>query len=344
MGGLRGLASTVVAVLLVVLVVILAVLASLSRRPAPAASGGGRAQARGPPDEKVVDWDGPAPCLPARAVAEALRGVRAAIRGFGPATPAERAELDALAARLSKKHGVSLSGAQLAAVRDMEVSTAARHSGLRAQRYGAEIAKAFAAGDGVLAISARLRIAPLAVLRQVLVEGGTPEAQVRDLVANPARLPPRLAAEAPAVFEADIGSRLNADRTKAQSQAYEDAVGAHLRRLGVEFQTEGDLRDAHERAVARGESPPPLLTPDFLLPRPVRIRVDGTVSRPIAWLDAKNYPAVDSKLVMGGLARQAAKYTTRFGPGAFVFSGGVMCGSKTGQLGVLVLDGSHLAP
>jgi hypothetical protein len=345
MRGLSGRAAVIVAVVLVILAVVLTLLIGCGRGPR-VVGGEGRAKLQsGAPSP--VDWGGARACIPAAAAKDALREVRAATRGFGPATPAERAALDALAARLSEKHGVALRGDQLAAIRDMEVSTAARHSGLRAQRHGAAIAKAHAAGDSVLEISARLGIAPLAVLRQVLVEGGASETQVREMVADPARLPPRLAAEAAAAFEADIGSRLNADRTKARSQAYEDAVGEHLRRLGVEFRTENDLREAHARAVARGEAPPPLLTPDFVFPRPVRIRAPGGDAREIWWLDAKNYTLYGSKLVTGSLARQAEKYAKRFGPGAMVFSGGLACGvgvlpKGAGGTPPLLLDGAHI--
>ncbi len=143
-----------------------------------------------------------------------------------------------------------------------------------------------------------------------------------------------VAREAPAVFEADLGSRLNADRIRAKSAAYEDAVGAHLRARGLGFKTENDLRAEH---AARRDTTP-LMTPDFLFTQPVTI--DG---RRVAWLDAKDFMAYDGKLVAKSLARQAAKYTARFGPGAFVFSGGLMCDSKTARLGALVLDGSHIA-
>jgi hypothetical protein len=167
----------------------------------------------------------------------------------------------------------------------------------------------------------------MAVLRAVL---GPARARA---AGDPARLPPRLAREAPAIYAADEGSRPNADRVRAEAQAYEDAVGARLRARGLAFETEDDLR---ARAAPAGQ---PLLTPDFLFREPVAI--DG---RRVAWLDAKNYGVFDSPLVMASLRKQAAKYAARFGPGAFVFSGGVMCDSKTARLGALVLDGSHIQP
>ena len=155
------------------------------------------------------------------------------------------------------------------------------------------------------------------------------------MIADPTQLPARLAREAQAIFEADLGSRLNADKIRARSQAYEDALGAHLRRLGLEFQTEDDLRRAHE--ASDGQSP--LLTPDFLLSAPVRI--DG---KTVHWIDAKDYPMYGSRLVARSLASQAAKYTGAFGPGAMVFSGGLMCDVRVsaGLASPLLLDGSHV--
>jgi hypothetical protein len=315
--------TALVAVVLIILVLLLAV---LMRRPGVRAvrQGGGEAAT-------AVTWDGPTTCYPARMVAESLRLVRA-IPGFGPVSPAQHAELAAAATRLSQKYGVQLRASQLASMRNLEIAQIAQRSGTRALRLGEEIAAAVRAGEPILAIADRHKLPPLTVLRQALSEEGYGPAQIRDVLANPERLPARLAAEAPAIFEADLGSRLNAARIKEKSQAYEDAVGAHLHALGLSFQTEEDLR--REQVAATGA---PVITPDFLFTRPVAIN-----GHPIVWLDAKDYPAIDSGLVRASLAKQAAKYTARFGPGAFVYSGGVMCDSKTARLGPLLLDGSHI--
>lgn len=309
--------------LLLLVLVLAAVAAGLSRRPAGARTGGAASAA----SAASIAWDGPETCYPPRLVAECLRAVGAGRTGYGPAGPGLRAELAAAAEKLSAAHGVRVTAGQLEAIRNLEVGAAAGRAAARAAALAPALAREHAAGDGVLAIAARHRLPPLAVLRQLLAAGGLSKAQARAALADPARLPPRLAAEAPAVLEADLGSRLNADRIKAESQAYEERVGAHLRRLGLRFQTEDDLRAAG--------SP---LTPDFALEGPVTI-----AGQPVYWVDAKNYPAIDSPLVAASLEKQARKYTAHYGPGAFVFSGGVMCGSRAARLGALALDGSHLA-
>jgi hypothetical protein len=322
-----------VAVTLIVLVVLAALVTRsvpCGRVSDPAASDPASDQALGGPrrggaaeGHREVQWDGPAPgCYPKEMVAEGLKFVRNLIREsrrFGPARAEDREKLAAEASRLSRKYDVAVSGSRLVAIRDMEVALESQAGGVRALRYGAEMLAASRAGEPVVAIAERLRVPPVAALRQILLELGHSAAAVRAMIADSAQMPPRLAREAPAVFEADLGSRLNADRIRARSQAYEDALGAHLRRLGLRFQTEEALRRAHRASGSQG----PLLTPDYLLDEPVLI--DGS---PVHWIDAKDYPMYGSRLVARSLASQAAKYTAAFGPGAMVFSGGVMCNAR----------------
>lgn len=313
------------AALFIILVVALAFLLR-ARSRATQARGFAQRETRGGAAQAALRWEGPRACYPPAMIAEGLRAVRR-LPGYGPVNEAGRRQLAAEAARLGAKYGRPFGAPQLEAMRRTEVALAAQRRGGQAARLGGALAAAHAAGESVLALAARHDLPPLAVLRAILAEGGRSPAQVRAAVADPALLPPALAREAPAIHAADEGSRQNAERVRAEAQAYEDAVGAHLRARGLDFETEEDLR-------ARGVP----LTPDFLFRAPVLI--DG---RPVRWLDAKNYGAFDSPLTLKGLKKQAAKYTARFGPGAMVFGGGVMCGSKTARLGALVLDGTHLS-
>lgn len=260
-------------------------------------------------------------------VKECLRAVRA-VRGFGPTGPGDRAALGEEAARISAKYGAPVSGAQLETLRIQEVSLAARSAGVRAQRVGEELIAGFRSGESVQALADRHGLPPLAALRQILIEMGHDAPRVKAMLADPSSLPPRLAAEAPALFENDLGSRPHMEALRAAAQGFEDHVGSRLKGLGLDFETEADLRGK----ARPGE---PLLTPDFLLKEAATI--DG---RQVFWLDAKNYPAVDGPLIMPSLIRQVKKYTTRFGPGALVFNGGILCGSETARLGALVLDGA----
>ena len=331
-------AAAILAVVLIVAIVVFALVRWRGRGVGAAAGllaagavGGARGRSDAGKGAPPVRWDGPAGCYPPALVAGCLRYVRA-MPGFGPVTEAERARLAGLAAELAERHKVAPGVEQLVSMRRMEAGLASQRSGARALQRGEAIAAEYHAGDPVLAIAARHRLPPLAVLRQVLLESGLSAAQVRDAIAEPSRLPPRLAAEAPAIAAADIGSRQNAEAVRAEAQAYEDAVGAHLRALGLDFDTEADIR---ARPTAAGDPP---LTPDFLIRGPPAM-ING---RRVHWLDAKNYPALDSPLVMRSLRKQVKKYTARLGEGALIFNGGTTCGSETSRLGALVLDGSHI--
>ena len=325
---MQWLVAVILVILLVLAAAVVAAAAAHSRaRGARAALGGGNAVAR---------WDGPATCYPKAMVAECMRLVHGSAGGrFGPAGPREAMNLAAEARRLSRKYGVPLGGGALLAMRDMEVALTAQAGGARARAHGAAMLAASRGGEPVVAIAERFRTPPMAALRQILLELGHSATAVQKMVADPeALMPTRLAREAEAIAEADLGSRLNAGRIRARSQAYEDALGAHLRRrLGLRFRTESDLRLAPDPRA-------PLLTPDFLLSEPVLI-----AGQEVHWVDAKDYPMYGSRLVARSLAQQAAKYTAAFGPGAMVFSGGVMCGAAAKSnlaVPLLLLDGSHV--
>lgn len=335
-----------VAIVLIILVVLAALVAPRSDVAARVGGAGPRPQCLH--DSREIKWDGPADCYPKDMVTACQKFVRNMIREsrrFGPVSAEESDKLAAEARRLSRKYGVPVSGGQLVAMRNMEVALESQSGGARALRYGPEMLAASRGGESVVAIAERLRLPPMAALRQILLEEGYGAAAVRAMIADPTQLPARLAREAQAIFEADLGSRLNADKIRARSQAYEDALGAHLRRLGLRFQTEDDLRRAHE--ASDGQSP--LLTPDFLLSEPVRIfGPEGLDGKTVHWIDAKDYPMYGSRLVARSLASQAAKYTGAFGPGAMVFSGGLMCDArvlpKSAGDPPLLLDGSHVSP
>jgi hypothetical protein len=209
----------------------------------------------------------------------------------------------------------------------MEAALAAQRAGVLAQRYGRKILESHRAGKSVIEIAQQRRLPPVAVLRQILIETGHNAADVRRMLQTPSTLPAPLSTQADKIFEADLGSRVNAERIQAAATAYEDALGARLHALGVEFTTERDARNSPQQ--------PNALTPDFLLTQPVIIN-----GRVVYWIDAKNYPMYGGRLVAKGLIRQAQKYTEAFGPGAFVFSGGILCGASVPPALPLLLDGS----
>lgn len=321
---------------LVLLVLAVAALLGASLTRATEAFAAGLPEApRGAGGPYILGGAGPwplAPCAPPAVFREARAFLRG-LPGFGPATPAELEAVAAFAREASRRHGFPLAPRALLQLRTMELATEAQRSGVRALRAGPELASGREKKVRVVELARRLRLPPVAALRSLLVEAGFPEGEVRAMVADPRRLPADLAAEAAEIFEADLGSRAHAGRIRAEAQAFEDRVEAALRAAfpGAGLATEADLRRAPD---PRG----PTLTPDFLFAAPVAVG-----GRRVGWVDAKNYPLADQPLVLKSLEKQAAKYTKAFGPGAFVFAGGVVCGSRLARRAdLLLLDGSHL--
>lgn len=296
------------------------------RRAGGAVRTGGASQ----PDGVRIEWAAPQECYPAAAIAECLAAARG-LAGFGPVSPEERETLAAAASKIGKKHSVNIGVDALVSMRTMEAALASQRAGVLAQRHGDKILAKHRAGVPILEIAKHWRLPPVATLRQVLIELGNSAADVRRLLQEPSSLPGALSSQAAAVFEADLGSRENSDRIQAAATAYEEELGARLRGLGVEFATERDIRAGWNKPGAVQNT----LTPDFLLTRPITIN-----GKAVHWIDAKNYPMYGSRLVAKGLSRQAQKYTEAFGPGAFVFSGGVLCGARVPPASPLLLDGS----
>jgi hypothetical protein len=316
-------------ILTTVLVLVLVIALALAVR-----IGDERSTTGGSLDEPLrITWETDAVCHPSRLVTAAIKIVRE-LPGFGPVTDHERTVLAAGAARLSKQYSATITGPQMESIRNMEVALATQRSGIRAQRVGDELAGANRRGEPVLAIAAQHKLPPMSVLRQILIEDGRSASEVRAMISDPAKLPEKLRHEADAIFKADMGSRYNAMRVRANAATYEEELAKYLRNIGVNFRTEDEIRLAHVSG--------PLLTPDYLLTEPVYI--NGSI---VHWIDAKAYAMYGSKLVAKGLVKQATKYNLAFGPGAMVFRGGVMCDASVLPKGAanppILLDGSHVS-
>ena len=195
------------------------------------------------------------------------------------------------------------------------------------EKYSSEIVSKFKNGSSVIVISKQLHLPPLAVLKVVLLSKGLNHSTIKSMVSMREPMHKDLANDALNIFRADIGSKLNSDNIFKASQLYEEFVGSHLQSLGIKFRTEEDLRKENFQ-----------LTPDFLLTSPVYI--NGQV---INWIDAKNYASYPNRFLSQKLLKQSIKYTKAFGPGAFIFSGGITCGTVVSpDNNTLLLDGSNI--
>lgn len=113
-----------------------------------------------------------------------------------------------------------------------------------------------------------------------------------------------------------------------RSRQFEIILENYLVKEKIKFKTEIDIKKSGYT-----------VTPDILFDKPIDIVVDGT-QHTIYWMDAKNYILTDAPFIIKSLNKQASKYHSAFGLGAFVFHYGFDCNIDIPN--VLILDGSFL--
>lgn len=225
--------------------------------------------------------------------------------------------------RLSKYYNIEITKSSLNAWRNMEVAYMSQTSGVKALRLAPEIFAAYNRGDSVNILAQRYSLPPLSVLRQILLEEKNSASTVNAMISGRMHMPARLSKEFQEILHSDLGSSINSEKIRLKSQEFENKLGRYLHNLDIHFETEEELRSKNQ-----------VLTPDFLLTEPVIIN-----GKLVYWIDAKDYPFYGSKLVSKKLNKSVQKYTKAFGPGALIFSGGIMCNTATH---VLFLDGSSV--
>lgn len=102
--------------------------------------------------------------------------------------------------------------------------------------------------------------------------------------------------------------------SSSHAQQFENILEKALDALDLAFETEDDLKKKGER-----------LTPDILFPEPVWFVVSNHEVQ-IRWIDAKNMMFFGKRagFMCKKMTQQANKYVASFGPGAFVFSNGLL--------------------
>lgn len=118
--------------------------------------------------------------------------------------------------------------------------------------------------------------------------------------------------------------------SKKKSEAFEHMLEDYLKINDLSFKTELDIRNMNEHVIA---------TPDILFYEPIILELDGR-DYEIRWMDAKNYMLIDVPFILKSLNKQATKYNTIYGLGAFVFHYGLDSSIKIP--GAILLDGSFL--
>lgn len=241
------------------------------------------------------------PCYSTAAVERAERDVRNMIysnKWFGPDRKEELDQYNIMAARGGIKDIRTLS-----IMRRMEIGQLSKISCHKAPRMASEIStlwrKSDASPGALLAISKTLFLPPLAVARELQRVGINPGSAVLKAAAR-----------------ADLGSAENNHVIQSEATRFEGKVEKKLRKVGLKFLTEKQQREAGTNTSA---------TPDFLMTAPIFYN-----GHQINWIDAKNFLGWESDLVYSKLKKQAKKYNTAFGHGAFIFSEGYVCGFDVG--------------
>lgn len=133
------------------------------------------------------------------------------------------------------------------------------------------------------------------------------------------------------IIEYEKISRSNASRYEVELDKW---FTAHV---STKFRTEQDLRD--QLKESENSDTAVIATPDILFDEPVKIIVDS-IEHIIRWVDAKNSALINIPFVMRSVNKQAAKYHSLYGLGAFVFRFGYQKGLEVN--GAILLDGSGL--
>lgn len=196
------------------------------------------------------------------------------------------------------------------------------------KRHGAEFLRRFDRGQSLLDIAEWVNLSPCMLARRFLeLRLGVGRAQITRMLREPSTQIPdaRIRADVRACVLSDEHSGPFMDRQRAVvGVEYEFLLMEQLRNLGLEFETENDLR-------ARGTHK----TPDVLLRVPVVF--DGRI---VWWIDSKAKFG-DEFFLRKDYTDAVSSYIGRFGPGMVVYWYGFIEDCDTSMLndsGVLVTD------
>jgi CDAN1-interacting nuclease 1 len=197
-----------------------------------------------------------------------------------------------------------------------------------AKRHGAEFVQRFERGDSLLDVAEWVNLSPCMVARRFLeLHLSVGRQQITKMLRDPARhiADARVREQVAACVQSDEHGGPFMDRQRAVTGLeYEFLLMERLRNLGLQFETERDLR-------ARGTHK----TPDVLLSVPVAF--EGRIVR---WIDSKGKFG-DAYFLRKDYTDAVSSYVGRFGPGMVVYWFGFISDCDTPMLydsGVFVTD------
>jgi hypothetical protein len=166
--------------------------------------------------------------------------------------------------------------------------------------------------DGILAVATRWDFPPLNLLRNILTASGRYSGRDLKGIFTGSAAPSALSAYDHEQFKlAAANDIMIGDAASAEAaQSAEDTFADKLRELGFSIKTQAELTEEQMRDHGRA-----VITPDILFTEHVIIN-----GARVHWIDFKNYVATDIKFLKLSNAKQAARYTAQWGPGAICYS------------------------
>lgn len=201
---------------------------------------------------------------------------------------------------------------------------------VRMQHNIGDLTARYLAGEDIVDIAKGECYSPVALYKRMLIHRGVSEAATKMLTSKlmdreeqEKRLTARDIEQLYAAWAADsmnprtiMMRAQEAERTEAQFVEW-------FAKQGVAFQTQKQLAEQQTKDEGR-----PICTPDVLITG--KYTVDG---KQIHWIDFKNYMGCPLPYLVRSCQEQAAKYTKRWGRGAFCFSCGIIAGLQIPLLG-----------
>lgn len=265
-----------------------------------------------------------------------------ATKTFAPLNGEEKKSLDAAAKKLKVPEDT------VESMRHIVVSQRIANRVGEVIENSDSINKSHSEGKTIVEIANEKKLPPVAVARQILMSKGSSINEVREMLRGDTPIPDKdLAKQVQDAIKMDHGGKPSMEKIFNDSEKFEKKTGDWLKKSGVSFKTEQDLK---EQQIADPRFGRPVATPDFFFENPIKL--NGNL---VNWLDAKNFPLFNSDNLTEGahgpkllksMAYQASKYNRNFGRGAFLFAHGIQDGvkleTKKGPIDVDLVDGSGI--
>lgn len=249
---------------------------------------------------------------------------------FGEIIGLQEAKFAQLVGECNAECGTNVSVADALSMRSPIIIDLTIKVHVRMQHNIGELTARYLGGESVVDIAKGECYAPVALYKRILCYRGVSEAvakMVTSRLTDRADLEKHLTSrDIDELYSAWQHDSMN-PRSIAQSALYAEQQEAKFvewfATQGVAFQTQKQL--AEQQTAEEGR---PVCTPDILITGVYE--VNGVR---IYWVDFKNYMGCPLPYLQRGCQEQAAKYTKRWGRGAFCFEYGVVAGFHVPLLG-----------